>query len=157
MYTQESKRKSSRGFLSGAEETLTLHFFHKAATTTPSNNLDMPTTTQPHQLQAIAATAKDAQDLLSSYMQLKQTVKQSRFLMQQDGSVVVTNTYTIYRESPYLTTAKSSWIRWIRCMIYIHPCMRLHEIANKKQPTQNRLWMKSISACRTSCTKSAIF
>lgn len=33
----------------------------------------MPTLQQ-QQLQAIAATAKDAQELLSSYMQLKQTV-----------------------------------------------------------------------------------
>lgn len=119
----------------------------------------MPTTTQAQQLQAIAATAKDAQDLLSSYMQLKQTVNSldwgaARWICSHHQH---THIYTIYRETLCLTTAKSFWIRWILSMIYILPCTRLHEIANKRQPMQNRLWMKSISACRTSCTKSAIF
>lgn len=68
------KRKSSRGFLSGHAGLWLSTSFTVAAAQATILNLDMPTTTQTQQLQAIAATAKDAQDLLSSYMQLKQTV-----------------------------------------------------------------------------------
>lgn len=81
--------------------------------------------------------------------------KRSRLGMQLHGSVV-TNTHT-YRVNLCLTTAKSYWTPWILCMIYIRPCMQLHETANKKQPMQNQLWMKSILACRMSCMRSVIF